>query len=145
MDVHDCYDKGLLKKGIPDMEISRKSISIALKKLKRAKKLIKLKVYEETITNSYSAMFHASRALLFKDGVREKSHYGLFLYIKENYSDKLEKRFINELNALRMERHEINYGLDEPEIEEEDARHAVKTAEDFLGTINKMICGVGSR
>jgi len=139
MNVEDCLEKGLLKKEEADIEKSKKSIEVAKHKLDLAKRLFDLKIFEETITNSYAAMFHAARSLLFKDGIKEKSHYALFVYIKEKYSDKLEKRFINELNALRLERHEINYGLEKPEIKEVEAEDVIKIAEDFISAIGKIL------
>ena len=139
MNVEDCFEKGLLKKEKADFEKLKKSIQISKYKLSLAKRLFELKIYDETITNSYSAMFHAARSLLFKDGIKEKSHYGLFVYIKEKYSDKLEKRFINELNALRLERHEINYGLEKPEVKEVEAEDVIMIADDFIKAIEKII------
>ena len=84
-------------------------------------------------------MFHAGRALLYKDGFSEKSHFGLFVYIKERYGNKLEPRFINELNSLRLERHELLYGLEKPEIKEVEAEDAIKIAEDFIKSIKSLI------
>jgi uncharacterized protein (UPF0332 family) len=139
MNVQDCFEKGLLKKEKPDIEKSKKSIEVAKYKLSLAKRLFDLKIFEETVTNSYSAMFHAGRALLFKNGVKEKSHYALFLYIKEKYSNKLERRFINELNALRLERHEISYGLEKLEIKEVEAEEVIKIAEDFIFAVEKIV------
>jgi len=139
MNIEECFEKGLLKKEKPDIEKSHKSIEIAKHKLGIAKKLFGLSIFEETITNSYSVMFHSARSLLFKEGIKEKSHYGLFVYLKENYSDKLEKRFINELNALRLERHEINYGLEKPEIKVSEAEQVIKIAEDFISAVEKIL------
>lgn len=139
MNVDDCFAQGLLKKEAPDAEKSKKSVEIASYKLGRALKLFGLKALEETIFNAYAAMFHAARALLFRDGAREKSHYAVFVYLKEKYSDRLERRFINELNALRLERHEISYGLEKPEIKEEEAAEVIKVAGDFIAAIKKIL------
>ncbi|NQU78782.1 HEPN domain-containing protein [Candidatus Woesearchaeota archaeon] len=139
MDVNGCFEKGLLRKDVPDVRKSKKSVEVAKHKLDLARRLLDLKIFEETITNSYSAMFHSARALLFRDGVREKSHYALFLYIKERYSDKLERRFINELNVLRLERHEINYGLERTDIDEGEAEEVVKISGEFIKAVEKII------
>jgi len=139
MDLDDCFKEGLLKIEAPDKRKSVKSIEMARYKLSRAKKLLLVGILDETITSSYAAMFHAARALLFKDGIREKSHYALFLYIKEKYSGRIEKRFINELNSLRLERHEISYGLEKPSIDEQEAKEIVKTTEEFIEVIERII------
>ncbi len=139
MDVEECFEKGLLKREKPDDERSKRSVEIAKYKLGRARKLFDLGLLEETLTNSYSAMFHAARALLFRDGVREKSHFGLFVYIKERYSGRLERRFVTELNALRLERHEISYGLEKPEITESEAGGALEVVEDFIAAAEILL------
>lgn len=139
MNVQDCFEKELLKKDRPDLVKTKKSLEIAKYKLGRAEKLFSLKIFEEAVTNSYAAMFHSARALLFKDGIKEKSHFALFVYVKEKYSDKLEKRFINELNSLRLERHEINYGLEKIEIEKEEAEDMIKVTKDFIFAVKKII------
>ena len=139
MDLNDCLEKGLLKKDYPDKEKSKKSLETADNKLVLAKKLFNLDILEETFTNCYAATFHAARALLFKDGFREKSHYGLFVYIKEKYSDRLGKKLINELNSLRLERHEINYGLENIPLEKSDAEVVLKIAEEFITAVRKII------
>ncbi|MFH2028445.1 MAG: HEPN domain-containing protein [Nanoarchaeota archaeon] len=138
MNVDECFEQGLLKKEAPDTEKAKKSIDIAKHTLSLAKRLLEIKIFEETISNSYAAMFHAGRSLLFKDGIKEKSHYALFVYIREKYSDRLEKRFINELNALRLERHEINYGLERMDIQEVEAEDVIKVTEEFISAIEKI-------
>ena len=132
MNVKECFEKGLLKLDKIDLEKAKKSLEIAKHKLEIAKKVFDIELYEETITNSYSSMFHAARALLFKDGIKEKSHYGLFVYIQEKYKDKIEPRFINELNSLRLERHELLYGLEKSNINEIEA-------EDIIGIVGNFI------
>jgi uncharacterized protein (UPF0332 family) len=59
-------------------------------------------------------MFHAARALLFRDGITERSHICIILYLQENYvkPGKLEQGFVNALNSLRIERHNEFYGLE---------------------------------
>ena len=84
-------------------------------------------------------MFHAGRALLFKDGFNEKSHYGLYVYIKEKYKDKLEIRFLNELDALRIGRHEILYSLESTKINKGDVEDVISVAKDFTSAVEKLV------
>ncbi|MBN1793154.1 HEPN domain-containing protein [Candidatus Woesearchaeota archaeon] len=139
MNVKDCIEKGLLKKETPDRRKSSKSIDVSLYKLERAEKLLSLEMYEETVLNSYASIFHAARAILFKDGMREKSHFALFIYLKEKYADNLEKRFLNELNTLRLERHDISYGLEKQDITKEEAKHILSVAKEFISAIQKLL------
>lgn len=139
MNVDDCIEKGLLKKDKPNLDKSKKSIEVARYKLKTAKKIFKSNIFDQSIVNAYAAMFHASRSLLFRDGFIEKSHYALYIYVKEKYSTKLEKRFINELNVLRLERHEISYGLDIPKTNEEDAKDILKITEEYIEKVDSLL------
>lgn len=76
-------------------------------------------------------MFGAGRAVLYKDGIQEKSHYCLAKYPEENYAKKgkIDIETITLLNAFREERHSIMYGFEEIEVKEEEAREAVSAAE----------------
>ncbi|MBW2989534.1 HEPN domain-containing protein [Candidatus Woesearchaeota archaeon] len=139
MNLEECFEKGLLKKDIESEEKARKSVETARHKLDIAKRTFDAKIYEETIVNGYAAMFHAARALLFRDGIREKSHYGLYVYVKERYKYKLEPRLINELNTLRLERHELLYGLEKVEVKEVEAEDILKIAEDFIDAVEASL------
>ncbi len=139
MNLKECFEKGLLKKERPDKAKAMKSIEAAKHKLNIAKSTFDAKIYEESIINAYAAMFHAARALLFRDGIVEKSHFGVYVYIKEKYSQKVEARFINELNALRLERHELWYGLEKPEIKEVEAEDVIAVAGDFIKAVEKIL------
>src|SRR3989344_365551 len=141
MNVDECFDKGLLKRDKPDKDKAIRSIEMAAFKLDKARNLFDKEVFDMALINAYISMFHAGRALLFKDGVREKSHYGLYIYLSEKYSDKLEQRFLNELNALRLERHEVFYGLDKDEVDEVEAESAIETAGSFLKSVKTLING----
>ncbi len=139
MNVKECFDKGLLKKDKPDRDKAIRSFEMAAFKLDKAKSLYNKMVFDMAIVNAYLSMFHSGRALLFNDGIIEKSHYGLYIYLSEKYSDKLEQRFLNELNALRLERHEVFYGLEKTEIEKAETKSAVETAEFFLKSVKTLI------
>jgi len=139
MNVNECFDKGLLKRERKSYEKALRSVQAAKNKLKLSKRCLEAKIYVDSILDSYAAMFHAARALLYKDGIVEKSHYALFVYTKEVYSDKLEPRFINELNTLRLERHGLVYGLEDSEVEESEARDVLAVAEEFIKAIEKIL------
>jgi uncharacterized protein (UPF0332 family) len=69
MNIDDCFEKRLLKRGRPDRLKSAKALDMAAKALDQAEKLREHEFYEQTILYSYTSMFQASRALLFKDGI----------------------------------------------------------------------------
>ena len=135
--IDDCFKLRLLRKIIPDKEKSKKSIKISKDKLKSAKEAFKLKFFRYAIIDSYMAIFHAARALLYKDGIQEKNHFAVYIYLKEKYSNKIPLPVINYFNIHRKERHESMYGL-EYEPSEDDAKTALNDAEEFLKEIGKL-------
>lgn len=136
--VKDCFEQRLLRKIDPDKEKSKKSLEISKLRLKEAEHAIKLEIFNYAILESYMAMFHASRALLYKEGIQEKSHFAIFIYLKEKYSDKIPLHILNLLNIHRIERHEAMYGL-EYKPEEQDALVALEDAKVFVKEIEKRV------
>jgi len=55
-------------------------------------------------------MFHAARSILFRDGVKERSHLCVVSYIQESYPQL--KRLANQLDSYRRNRHNTLYALD---------------------------------
>jgi uncharacterized protein (UPF0332 family) len=136
--IEDCFKFRLLRRINPDTDKLKKSLEIAKRRLVRAKEALKLKIFDFAILESYMAMFHAARALLYKDGIQEKSHFAVYIYLKEKYSNKIPLPVINLLNIHRTERHDAMYGL-EYKPEANDAQIALKDAEDFVKEIEKIV------
>ena len=136
--TEDCFKFRLLRKIKPDKDKSKKSLEIAESRLERAKEALKINIFDFVILESYMSMFHAARALLYKDGIQEKSHYAISIYLKEKYSSKIPLPVINFLEIHRTERHEAMYGL-EYKPEKKDAGLALKDAEIFIKEIKKII------
>ena len=86
------------------MEKAKKSLEMSIKKLEEAKKALEYNLLDSCMIMAYTAMFHAARALLYKDGIQEKSHLCLIIYLREKYSEKLPVHLINALDAYRIER-----------------------------------------
>ncbi len=85
---------------------------------------------------SYTAMFHAARAILFSDGIKERSHECIPIYLRQSYPGLSGQA--NTLNSYRLYRHEALYGLDYDPVEE-DAVAAVKFAKEFLSAVEKVL------
>ena len=136
--IEDCFRFRLLRKIKPDEEKAKKSLEISKNRLKEAGRAIELKIFQYAILESYMAMFHAARALLYKDGIQEKSHFAIFIYLKEKYSDKIPLHILNLLNIHRIERHEAMYGL-EYSPEEQDTLVAVEDAKVFVKEVEKYV------
>lgn len=140
MNLDDCLQKRLIRRERPDMEKALISIKISEKKLEKAKESYEHGIFDAAVILAYTSMFHSARAILFRDGFVEKSHLCVVLYLYEKYAKagKLEQRYINILDEMRVERHETIYGL-EFEASASDADIAIKQAEEFLSRIKEML------
>ena len=140
MNVDECILQGLLKKGKPDMQMALNSMKAAEHKLGIAQRELDAKIHETAIISAYAAMFHAGRALLYKDGFKERSHYAISVYIGEKYGSRLEQRFIHELDTLRSERHTLMYSIEElPDVSKAEAESALSVAQEFVSAIRKLL------
>ena len=81
-------------------------------------------------------MFHAARSLLFRDGIKERSHLCVISYIKETYPRL--RRLANQLDTYRRNRHNTLYALDFL-ISDDDAKQAIDDAELFYKQIESII------
>jgi len=136
--IEDCFKYRLLRRIKPDTGKSEKSLEIAEDRISGAQNAFKLKVFNFVILEAYMAMFHAARALLYRDGVQEKSHYAISIYLKEKYSNKIPMPIINLLEIHRIERHESMYGL-EYKPEKKDAELAIQDAQSFVREIKNLL------
>lgn len=139
-ELEKCFKKGLIRRISPSNERALKSLSKAKKWLNEAKRNLASELFDSCLVSSYSAMFHACRALLFKDGFREKSHYCVARYIEEKYvnNGKLERIVVDLLDRFRELRHRDLYELDFSAIES-DAEESIKNAEIVIKEIEKLI------
>ncbi len=136
--IKDCLKFRLLRKIKPDLEKAGKSLDIARKKISSSETALKFNIANFTILDAYLAMFHAARAVLYKDGIQEKSHFAIFIYLKEKYVNEIPLFVLNLLNVHRVERHEVMYGL-EYEPKKEDALTALKDAKLFVKEIERIL------
>ncbi len=90
-------------------------------------------------------MFQSSRALLFHDGVIEKSHACVVAYLREHYSSSLGQDKINWLDTYRLERHESFYGLEKSNVDEQEAEDALEKSEKFLETVQQILSSLNKK
>ena len=107
--LDDCYQRGL-KKIHSDPGSARKSLITAAGHLDDAEASFEIKRYRLTLTSSYEAMFHAAKALLFRDGVKEHSHVCVPVYIRETHPELEE--LANTLDSYRLYREKATYGFE---------------------------------
>jgi len=81
----DCIEKGLLRKVPSSKDKALQSINKAKKWLEEAKKTLAGEAFDSSVLASYMVMFHSARAILFRDGFRERSHACVARYLEEKY------------------------------------------------------------
>jgi uncharacterized protein (UPF0332 family) len=136
MKMAECFRKGLLKRTSPDTENTARSLELSTNNIEDAIANLSIHRYRVVAISSYSAMFHAARAVLFRDGIKERSHECIPVYLKEKYPE-LETH-ANILDSYRRFRHDAIYGLDFV-MDEEEARAALDFAKEFLEKIKIFV------
>ena len=112
----------------------------AEKWLNDAERSLEHGLYDSCLISSYLAMFHAARAVLFRDGWREKSHFCIARYLEEKYArtGKLEREWIDVLDRLRETRHADQYDISYFATRE-DAESALRIAFEFMERMEKLL------
>ena len=134
--MRDCFKEGLLRKTKPSKQYAIKSLDTSLTYIQNAKDNLKMKNNNLVVFCSYTAMFHAARAVLFRDGIKERSHLCTISYLRETYPRL--KRLANQLDAYRRNRHNTIYALDFL-ISDEEMHQAIEDAELFYQQIEDII------
>ena len=142
MRTADCFKNGLLKRIKPDPDNAKRSLVLSKKNLDDASENLKIKCHRVVMILSYTAMFHAARGILFRDGIKERSHECVPIYLREKYPDM--EKYANILDSYRRFRHEAIYGLDF-DIDEKEAESAIEAAKDFLREIKALLGDTNSR
>ena len=136
MKMVECFQKALLKKTSPDMENALRSLELSKSNIEDAIENMSIHRYRVVAISSYSSMFHAARAILFRDGIKERSHECIPVYLKETYKDL--ETMANTLDAYRRFRHDAIYGLNFI-MDEQESKAALNSAKDFLDGIRIFI------
>lgn len=141
MKLPDCYGAGLLRMETPSLEKARKALEIAEERTSRGKALLDKGFYEESLICCYTAMFQAARAILFKEGIIEKSPACVIAYLEEVVVARgdLEIKYVTWLDTYRKERHMGLYGFEPLGTSEDDAKLAHERAGLFVKEIKKLV------
>ena len=130
-DYKDCFKRGLLRKVEPSEKKGMGSLKKAEDWLDESNKNKDVSAYDSCISSSYMTMFHSARAILFRDGVREKSHFCIARYLEKYVENNLlEEKWVLLLDRIRDVRHMDQYSLHHNATEEE-AISALNSAKDF--------------
>lgn len=134
----DCEKKGLIRPHSFSRDTILKEIDNARRHLENSERNYEFDMMDVSIVSSYTAMFHAARALLFKDGFKERSHICLIAFLRERYPELME--YTNVFDIFRRNRHESLYGIDYEPMEN-DAKAGMEYAKAFIEKVSDLIEG----
>jgi len=134
----DCLSKRLIIKDEFVPGRVKKSLEIAERFLRSAKKNIEIEELEMTEIAAYNSIFHSARSLLFKKEHTERSHICVILALKEFYKNNHKLiELLNTFDKIRISRHNIKFGGILIDIEE--AEFVYEFAIKFLEETKKII------
>ena len=136
MNIKDCFSRGFLVKVSPSWNKVKQSLDVAESNIKKAKDNLEIRNYDVCVVLAYTSMFHSLRAILFKEGVKERSHICLLAYIKSKYPRMI--KLLNNIDSYRRFRHTALYGLEEL-VSKDEANRSIKVAKETLSFVNNIL------
>jgi len=140
IEYDDCMKEGLLRKVIPSFEKARSGITKANRFLGQARKAFGIEAYDSCLLTCYQAIFLSAKAVLFKDGYREKSHACVARYLEEKYvkPGKLDIKWIELFDRFRDMRHDDEYNVFFT-ASRENCEEIMEFADEFIAAMEKII------
>lgn len=137
--IDDCFERGLLRRVEPSRIKSEQSLLQAREWLSEAEKNLEAEAYRSALSSAYLAVFHSARAILFRDGVREKSHYCIGLYLQRYVEDgDLEEEWPMLFDRIRSVRHADQYSFQAKPTDEEVSA-GLDFAERFINRMERLL------
>ena len=136
MNLKDCLREGLLRKFAFPENTFKKELENSKHHLNNAKKCLDNDMFDLAIVSIYTSMFHASRSILYRDDFKERSHICLKIYLDEKYPSLKEYLII--LDAYRINRHNMLYGLD-ISAKKEDVIEGLNLSREYLIKVKSLL------
>lgn len=137
MDLDELLKNGDLKQIRAGPAEIKKELAEAEKDLKNAGRSASDGNWKWAIIQAYYSMFHAARAVLLKNGYRERSHYAVVVFLEYLHkTKKLESYFIDDFRAAKFAREEADYASN---YSGERAEQVISTAGEFITRMKKLL------
>ena len=133
-----CFKDGLLKQVPISATEAKNQFDKAKVLLLESKSCLENDDLNAAVMTAYAALFDAARAVLFKDGYRERSHICVIRYLEANYIKQLSEDTVILLDEYREKRHKVVYASDYYPSEDE-AKNIIEFAEKFLMIVKKLL------
>lgn len=140
--IEELIRNGQLIKTAQDSKKAIKSLELAGRNIEKARCEAEAGIHDSALVSAYTAMFHTARAILFKDGYKERGHYALYTYLREKHGADIEMKYVTELNVLRTIRHKVIYGdedVNAKDVQGAEAESAIAAAKEFLAAVRKYL------
>jgi uncharacterized protein (UPF0332 family) len=130
-DFQDCLKTKKIQKFSGAEKLIKTEIKAAKEDIKEAKGRFRADKFKYATVNGYYSLFHSARALIYRVGYREKSHYCLRMAIEEFYIKEkiLEPKFLEYFDEAMGLRQAADY---QSVFSKDGARRAIRGAEKFL-------------
>lgn len=109
-------------------------------KIEAASYLLEGGYYQDAISRSYYAMYHAAQALLESEDIETMTHAGLIRMIGKEFvkSDRMQKSLGKALSMAEEDREAADYGVD-VDFTQSEAKRGVEDAEKFLKKSKELL------
>lgn len=131
-------ERGKIKDFPQAKKLVSKELRLAKEDLRTAQESFEKKDYKWSTIQAYYSMFHTGRALIYKKGYREKSHFCLIEALKSLYVSEhiLSSEFLEALQLGKTLRENADYYGD---FDESGTESMLSSAEEFLAEAKKIL------
>jgi uncharacterized protein (UPF0332 family) len=137
--LDDCFAAGKLRRVPSSGDKAHESLDTAREYLREAELVAGTGSFRLAMNGIYMACFHAARAVLFRDGIREKSHYCIGRYLEiYTSSGEMDAKWVNFFDRVRKKREENQYSCEVPPSEKE-IHGLLELAGEFIGIIENLM------
>lgn len=136
------FERCLVKRWLVRMPEARhlvaKELQVAQDDLGEAEAGYQRAGYKWSTIQSYYAMFHASRALVYSQGYREKSHYCLSVAMRHLFVAQgvVPEKMVDDLDDARVLREDADYRA---EFSQAGAHHALEAARRLVSRVGELL------
>ena len=135
--LEECFSKGLIERFPQGPSLVEESLKKARELLDEAERNLGVGSFNSVVLLSYSSAFLALRALMFRDGYREKSHGCLSEYIRSKHRE-IPEHLIDQFDHFRHARHGTPYDVGYFTTEE-DCREALEFAKEVVDLVEEVV------
>lgn len=125
-------------------EISSSYLLKSDNSLRSAKILLESKLYDDSTSTSYYAMYNILTSLLFKTGIKCENHAGSILLLKKLYNKIELFKIIFSAKEERIDKQYYITSKESAAITEEQVKELIRKAEDFTVKMKSIIKSVNN-